>query len=201
MSSFKIPEFRRHCIDLHRIWPGSKSDADSHLEEPRWPESPLSGDKIAPAGSTGGQPRPKSAFLSDSRLKMPISVDSAQSPNPAVSNCSTQHSLPSGRYPLTWAGLSPADHASVAWRPSIRSAASRTSTPTKPHLVQTIRPSLGTVIGPAFRGCGSTRRLSDWRYGFATVTLVLTELAMKQFSWAAWCILSSSRNQIAPPNQ
>src|SRR6266849_664936 len=53
-------------------------------------------------------------------------------------------------------------------------------------------PSLGTVIGPAFNGSGSTRRLSDWRYGFATVTLVLTELAMKQFSWAAWCILSSS---------
>jgi hypothetical protein len=32
----------------------------------------------------------------------------------------------------------------------------------------------------------------DGRYGFATVTLVLTELAMKQFSCAAWCILSSS---------
>ena len=30
------------------------------------------------------------------------------------------------------------------------------------------------------------------RYGFATVTLVLTELAMKQLSWAAWCSLSSS---------
>jgi hypothetical protein len=54
------------------------------------------------------------------------------------------------------------------------------------------RPSLGTVIGPAFSGSGSTRRLSDWCYGFATVTLVLTELAMKQLSWAAWCILSSS---------
>src|SRR3981081_2561438 len=29
-------------------------------------------------------------------------------------------------------------------------------------------------------------------YGFATVTLVLTELAMKQFSCAEWCILSST---------
>ena len=27
---------------------------------------------------------------------------------------------------------------------------------------------------------------------FVTVTTVLTELATKQFSWAAWCILSSS---------
>jgi len=34
--------------------------------------------------------------------------------------------------------------------------------------------------------------LQGTHYEFTTVTMVLTELAMKQFSWAAWCILSSS---------
>src|SRR6516162_8743904 len=40
--------------------------------------------------------------------------------------------------------------------------------------------------------------LQPGSYGFTTVTLVLTELATKQFSWAAWCILSSSRKAELP---
>src|SRR6516162_78949 len=54
-------------------------------------------------------------------------------------------------------------------------------------------PHLGILPRRLHRHCGASVMAAALAvYAFTTVTLVLTELAMKQFSWAAWCILSSS---------